>query len=416
MNPKAGLSVFADPISPAKIRPWTTENAALAVGWNTTAKRPRSVSRFVATIFNGLWKLLVGDRFIMFRPLVFGKCLLLLCGLSLLNPAWGQDWAKKLFKESTHDFATVARGAKSEYVFEIVNPYEEDVHITSVRTSCHCTTPSIYLGKDTIKTWEKGGVLAVFNTSSHLGQRAATITVSIDKPFPAEVQLRITGNIRGDIEVQPGVIDFASVDQGQPGKTQVSILHHSRRDWTINDVRSANSHLEVELSDPVRQGASTKYVMTVHLKPTALPGVFQDQLTLVTNDSTANIPVMIQGNVVPPLAVSPATLFLGVLKPGDTVTKQLVVRSKQPFKISQVQCTNGDCFKFEVKDDTKTLHLVPVTFTAGKEPAEISAMLKIETDLPVGGVVHCPLKATIKADPAVASGVIDKTTVFKPAQ
>ncbi len=387
-----------------------SNNATLAVGWNTPAKRPRSVSRYCAASFLGLRSLVVGDRPIMLRHV--GLILLFVLIAPTLQ---AQDWAKKMFKESTHDFGTCARGAKTEYVFELVNPYEEDIHIASVRTSCHCTTPSIYLGKDTIKTWEKGGVLAVFNTGSFLGQRAATITVTIDKPFRAEVQLKITGNIRGDIDVQPGLIEFASIDQGRPASTRVTITHHSRRDWVISDVRSANANLEVELADPVRQGSSTKYLMTVHLKEGAPPGPFQDQLTLVTNDAGSNIPVMIQGNIVPPLAVSPATLFLGVLKPGQSVTKQLVVRSKQPFKISQVQCDNGDCFKFEVKDESKTLHLIPVTFTAGEGPAEVSAMLKIETNLSVGNIVTCPLKATIKSGDTVAADAGEKTTVFKPA-
>lgn len=348
----------------------------------------------------------------MFRSLAI-VCLVVLGS----SPIHAQDWAKKMFAASAHDFGTVARGAKTEFVFEITNPYVEDVHIASVSTSCHCTTPSIYLKKDTLKTWEKGGILAVFNTGSFLGQRAATVTVKIDKPFYAEIQLKVSGNIRGDIEVQPGVIEFANIDQGKPAQTQVTIVNHSRKDWTITDVRSANSNFEVELADPVRQNGSTKYLMTVHLKESASPGAFQDQLTLVTNEANANIPVMIQGNVVPPLAISPATLFLGVLKPGQTVTKQIVVRGKQPFKISAAKCDNGgDCFKVEVKDEKKNLHLIPVTFTAGDTPAEISANLKIETDLPVGGIVTCPLKATVKAADAVAGDTTGKTTVFKPAE
>jgi len=330
--------------------------------------------------------------------------------------AQAEDWANKMFKTRAHDFATVARGAKTEFVFEITNPYVEDVHIASVSTSCNCTTPTIYLKKDTLKTWEKGGILAVFNTGSFTGQRHATVTVRIDKPFYAEVQLNVSGNIRDDIEVQPGVIEFANIDLGKDAKTQVTVVHHSRRDWTISDVRSANPNFEVELADPVRTGNSTKYLMTVHLKGSAQAGAFQDQLTLVTNEANANIPVMIQGNIVPPLAISPATLFLGVLKPGQTVTKQIVVRGKQPFKISHVQCDNGDCFKVEVKDEAKALHMIPVTFTAGDGPAEVSANLKIETDLAIGGIVNCPLKATVKAADSVAGDTAGKTTVFKPKE
>lgn len=339
--------------------------------------------------------------------------LLVLC---VVVPAWSQDYAKQMFKEQTHDFGTVARSAKSEFLFEFTNPFMEDVHISGVRTSCNCTTPSIYQGKDTLKSWEKGYILSVFNTGSFLGQRAATITVSIDKPFVGEIQLRITGNIRGDIEFQPGVIEFGSVDQGKEATSQITVIHHNRADWKLTDVRSANDNLEVELSPPVKRNAGVAYTMTVHLKKTAPAGSLQDQLTLISNDSTApNIPLVVQGNVIPPLAISPATLFLGVLQPGQSVTKQLVVRGKLPFKVSDVQCPAGDCIRYTVKDETKTLHLIPITFTAGDKPGDFTDMLTIKTDLAIGGVVLCPCKATIKPLESVA-GNVEKTTVLKPTE
>jgi hypothetical protein len=49
-----------------------------------------------------------------------------------------QSWAQKMFKVTSHDFGTVARGAKAEFLFEMQNIFEEDIHIASVRTSCTC--------------------------------------------------------------------------------------------------------------------------------------------------------------------------------------------------------------------------------------------------------------------------------------
>lgn len=80
--------------------------------------------------------------------------------------ASGADWAQKLFKETKHDFGTVSRNAKTEYAFVLENCFEEDVHIASVRSSCGCTKPIIT--KNTLKAWEKGEILAQFNTKSFL--------------------------------------------------------------------------------------------------------------------------------------------------------------------------------------------------------------------------------------------------------
>jgi hypothetical protein len=313
--------------------------------------------------------------------------------LLISGSASAQEWAKKMFKIHEHDFGTVAVGAKSEYLFELENIYEEDVHIVGVRTSCGCTTPTIT--KDTLKTWEKGAILAKFNTKSFLGQRSATITVTIDKPFFAEVQLNIKGFIRSDIVFSPGQVDFGSVDQGTLTEKKVSISYAGRSDWQIVDVRSANPHLEVDLTEASRAGGRVVYNMTVHLKPDAPEGFLQDQLVLVTDDQKlTTVPVIVEGQVLSSLTVSPASLFLGVLEPGETVTKQLVVKGKQPFKIKSIKCTN-DCFAFKPSDEAKKIHIVPLTFTANDAAGKLQSNIEIITDLGGKSVVTCAASATI---------------------
>jgi hypothetical protein len=309
--------------------------------------------------------------------------------------ASGKEWALKMFKETTHDFGHVARGAKTEFAFELQNTYEEDVHIAEVRSSCGCTTATV--SKTTLKTWEKGTVVAAFNTRSFQGLRNSTITVVIDKPFHAEVQLNVTGYIHSDVDFQPGAISFGDVEQGTAVQQKVAVTFYGRSTWNITDVRSANDDLEVELSDANRQGGRTVYQMTVRLKGDAEPGYINDTLTLVTDDrNLPTVPLTVEGKIVPPLTVSPSALFLGVLAPGQKVTKQLVVRARQPFKIKAVRC-DGDLFEFKTNEQSRTVHLVPVTFTASKMPGEIQQVIEIETDLPTGGTTKCLARGSIKA-------------------
>ena len=116
----------------------------------------------------------------------------------MVAPCSGKEWARKMFGGVVeHDFGTVARGGKAEYDFVFENRYKEDVHIASVRSSCGCTTPIIV--NDTLKSWEKGIIRAKFNSRTHIGKKKATITVVIDRPFPAEVQLTVAGYIRSDV-------------------------------------------------------------------------------------------------------------------------------------------------------------------------------------------------------------------------
>jgi hypothetical protein len=321
-------------------------------------------------------------------------CWTLLVVLAATSPAAAKDWAQKMFTVKTHDFGHVARGAKTEFAFEVQNLYEEDVHIAAVRTSCGCTTPTIT--KDTLKTWEKGSILATFNTRSFQGDRKATITVVIDKPFYAEVQLNVAGYIHADVDFQPGSINFGEVAQGESLEQRVSITRNGATNWQITDVQSANANLEVELSEPVRQAGRVSYTMVVRLKADAAAGYVQDSLMLVTNDrAMPQVPIAVEGRVVPPLTVSPASLFVGVLAPGQTVTKQLVVRAKTPFRITNIACEDG-AFQFKVADQPRAVHLVPVTFTASASPGEIERMIEIQTDLPSGSTATCMARGTIK--------------------
>lgn len=292
-----------------------------------------------------------------------------------------QEWAQKMFPITEHNFGTIARGAKAEYEFVLTNIYLEDVHIAAVRSSCGCTTPSIT--KDSLKTYEKGAILAHINSDTFLGQRGATLTVTIDKPFYAEVQLHVSTYIRSDVVFQPGSVQLGAVDQGKPAQSKVAINYAGRSDWKVLEVRSANKHITGEVVETGRGNGLVNYELMVHLDGQAPAGYLRDNLILVTNDrNLTQVPVPVEGRVETGITVSPSSLLMGVVQPGQKVTKQLVIRGKKPFRVLSVSC--GDqSFKFDTSAETtaKPLHVIPVTFEAGKDPGKIVKTIRIETDL-----------------------------------
>jgi hypothetical protein len=313
-----------------------------------------------------------------------------------------KEWALKMFQASSHDFGHVARGAKAEFAFELQNIYEEDVHIADVRTSCGCTTPTIT--KPLLKTWEKGSIVATLNTRSFVGQRNSTLTVVIDKPFYAEVQLTIAGYIHSDVDFQPGVAALGDVEQGRGGEQSVTVTYRGPYNWQIADVRSANSHLEVELADPVRQPGVVSYRMTVRLKPDTPAGMLQDQLTLVTNDQRMPTVVLpVEGRVTPPLQVNPSPLMFGTLAPGQSVTKQLVLTGKQPFRVLSLGTDNEAVQVKTAPEVTKKVHLIPITVTAPNQPGEFHYTLTIDTDLTGAGRALCQIRGAVRGDSPTAA-------------
>jgi hypothetical protein len=329
----------------------------------------------------------------------------------------GQEWARKMFETTSHDFGAVARGAKVEYRFNLSNLYEEDVHIASVRSSCGCTTPTIT--KNSLKTYEKGAILASFNTRTFLGHRNATLTVTIDQPFYAEVQLRVQGYVRSDVVLNPGGVEFGQVDQGSPAKTTIGITYAGRNDWEIVDVKPASDDIEASFVETGRGGGQVSYELTVHLKPNAPAGYIKEQLMLVTNDRRASeFPVDIEGRVVSAITVHPSSLFMGALKPGDKVTKKLVVQAKKPFRITAVTCDAAERFEFGVDENAKSkpVQLLPVIFTAGDKPGKITYKIRIETDLGEDSALELSAFAHVTRVPAEGESApegpsADETTV-----
>ncbi|MCA9145414.1 MAG: DUF1573 domain-containing protein [Planctomycetaceae bacterium] len=330
----------------------------------------------------------------MIRQTIIRALLLVLALLAGSPELSAQEWAKKMFKTTSHDFGSVARGAKAEFSFEFENLYEEDLHVASVRSSCGCTTPTIT--KRDLKTFEKSQIVATYNTRSFLGQKGATVTVVIDKPYYAEVQLSVEGYIRSDVVFDPGEVNFGEVEQYNAAEKKLTVTYAGRSDWKITDVRSANEHFEVELAEKERSGGRVAYDMIVRLTNGAPSGYFQDQLNIITDDSgSKSIPVLVQGSVVSPLTVSPASLILGTLEPGQIVKKQLIVRGNRPFRILRIECSDG-CFSFDPPgQEPKQLHFIPVTFTADASGV-VSQSITIQTDLGNGAIASCVAAGTVR--------------------
>ncbi len=314
--------------------------------------------------------------------------------LSIVSVAsFADDWAKKMFTETDHDFRIVGRGTKSEYHFELKNIFKEDVHIASVRTSCGCTTPIVT--KETLKTHETGSVIAKFNTDTHIGVKSAVLTVVFDRPFFSEVQLTVRGNIRTDVTFTPPEVSFGECAEGEVKQEEVVITHTGPVNWEILDVRSHCGDLTVRLEPAVRKPGMVSYRMLVDMKGTMSAGDIRERLTLVTNDTRfPTIEMAVSGRIRPSLEVSPVAVGLGELKPGQTVEKRLVVRADQEFGVNDIFC-GDERFTFEMPEGKKKLHFVKMSFTAGDEPAQIAQKVRIISDLDNGKFTECIVSGSI---------------------
>ena len=333
--------------------------------------------------------------------------------------AAAQEWATAMFdRKLIHDFGTVARGGLAEHRFKIENVYREDVEINSVTAACGCTKLSST--KKLIKMYETAEIVAELDTRRFIGFKEATIRVALAfrpadasrSPVPGEVQLRLRAFIRGDVVFEPGVVQFDSVTPGQNRQRQVAITYAGRANWRILDAASSSPHLQVSFKetgrnfDPGLNATKVTYDLAVTLKDTAPPGYLQERITLKTDDEkqeNARVPLAVQGLVVPSLSANPSMLMLGVLKPGQSVSRNVVVRGDKPFRISRVSGPDTQ-FRFTHGTDAKPVHVVTVHFTAGNKPGRVTGKIRIATDLD-GANVDVDTDGQVLPDDSPAGGL-----------
>ena len=72
---------------------------------------------------------------------------------------------------------------------------------------------------------------------------------------------------------------------------------------------------------------------------------------------------------------------MGVVQPGQEVTKSLVVKGTRPFKVLSISCDDKS-FKFAATGEAaKTVHVIPVTFVAGNTEGKVTKTIRIITSL-----------------------------------
>ncbi|MGL6226882.1 MAG: DUF1573 domain-containing protein [Thermoguttaceae bacterium] len=324
------------------------------------------------------------------------------------SAVFSQNWAESLFKVKSHNFGKVALQSNTEYRFVFQNTLKSDIQIASVSSSCSCTSPSY--SKKVIKSMETGEIIAKVNTSGqHQGKRSATITVRFDRPSEAYVQLEVAVYIRPDVVLSPGTVDFGTVQEGKSISKTVQVQYAGNPSWKIQKIETSTPYLAYRAvpDESSKNPGEVTYNVTVTLSSNTPPGYFRDNLRFITNEGSLNergeksnsvIELPVNAAILDNLVAKPSPFQFGMVSPDEVVTKYLVLRGTQPFKVKKVS-TNDPQFQFSVPQESSSVQIIAVTLTPRKNTQEgsrsLSQRIKVETDIqdqdPIWVEVHARL-------------------------
>ena len=327
-----------------------------------------------------------------------------IAALILVQATFGQvaetDWLQHVIpaKERSFDFKTVAKGAVPEYQFVLKNPLQEALRIASVTTSCTCTTLDVDMEKSVLQTYEKFEITVRLRGDMFDGQRNATITVVIDQPNRAEIHLNVRGEIRADLRITPNsnFLDFGNVtpEKGQ-SRTLTVTYSGPNTQWRIVDVRCENEFISADITPDFSNISQRTFKVNVSLDKLAPHGTIREHIFLITNDTASRreIPIAIRATVGTVLRVSPPTIFLGALPPGEPSPKKpAILTGTMPFRITKIECDNSAieiAWEVDANAAPRDRYMLPISYQnpvqgagAPREDGTMLAAVRITTDIP----------------------------------
>lgn len=224
----------------------------------------------------------------------------------------------------------------------------------------------------------------MIDTSKFQGYKASGLTLILDRPQFTEIELNLTCFIQGEVTLTPGQADFGIVRRQTQPTVQLKLDYHGTKPgFAISRMQTRSSDVTAKIQESGRTvDGGVRFNFQATLAPSLSPGLFRDEVLLFTNDpKMPTIPVSVIANVQSAVTLSPSVINLGRVRPGEVVKKTVLVRSAQPFKLTELKPGAQDLSVTPDPDGARPFHTVSLTFKAPARSGPYHATCEIATDL-----------------------------------
>lgn len=228
------------------------------------------------------------------------------------------------FAELVHDFGKLESGTVAKHEFVFTNTGNATLEITSVRTSCGCTTTGAY---DTrVEPGKTGRIPLQFNTAGFSGPVTKTATVTCNAPGQETVVLQLKALVWRPIEITPMSVYFNVPAETFTNETRVvRIVNNLDTPLTLSDLTCTNSAFKAELAT-LKEGQ--EFELRVTLREPLSSGFVHSSVSLRTSSTnTPSLTIPIYAYVQPVIVTSPSLISLPPGPLASPVTRSLTIRN-----------------------------------------------------------------------------------------
>ena len=245
------------------------------------------------------------------------------------------------FEEKIFDFGAVYEGDAVIHIYKFKNAGQGVLKIEEVRSSCGCT--AVNLTSKEIEPGGTGEIKVTFNSRNYKGRITKHIYVHSNDPDESIITLEITGIVKVDVEVNPKMIDFGEIYEGESVSQKLMVLPGALDKLKIKKLEISSKEIAIKRSkyfEGDKEGVEVTVTIVGTRHGVSLPqGIFSEKLKIYTNSKIQPIiEVPVFGTVLGKIEVSPVEFAFEVHQ-GDSVVFEITLNKglRRGFGINKIQ-------------------------------------------------------------------------------
>ncbi len=255
-----------------------------------------------------------------------------------------------------HTFGRVLQGRVAEHTFQLTSSGTEDLIIKQVKPTCGCTVAQVFTGVDLedLALYTFGDPIppghnvhfpAKLHTKNKSGHQNTRINIYSNDPR-GTIQLGLEADIDPFFTINPRFLNFGQISVGDVVTKQARITAAKAQPIVLDIVEqtmpggAAFELLPVNAGD---DGRASTWELTVTLGPDLVEGNMASAIQMKSDVEiegaekfhdgtmpTYSAQLTLSAQVVGPFSYSPPYLSMGLVRPGQVVTRTVTLESHDP--------------------------------------------------------------------------------------